>query len=252
MSLVVVLLMVLVTVIITYAGPKLALMALSIGGGILISLLQHNKWRSANDQACATAKSHWEMALAMWRKQEVQAVLLAARRIELEQSLVALNSMATERQKRLNQLEKERFERQRERYLDHFYLESATINRIGPSRKAMLLSFGIETAADVVAAQIQQIPGFGVALTEELLDWRRQLENRFHPNPHEPLNPLDIVGMDQALATLRQQLLATLRNGPAELSRLSQEINAGRARVLPLLDKAWIAWQYAENCRAAH
>lgn len=69
--------------------------------------------------------------------------------------------------------------RQKTAFLDQFSVRSASIPGIGPAKTATLVSFGVETAADVSRAKVQRVPGFGDVLTGKLLNWRRQLESRF-------------------------------------------------------------------------
>jgi DNA-binding helix-hairpin-helix protein with protein kinase domain len=64
-------------------------------------------------------------------------------------------------------------------YLEAWTISKATIPDIGYSRKAILASFGIETAADVERHVVSRVPGFGKHLCERLLTWRRQLERAF-------------------------------------------------------------------------
>lgn len=66
-------------------------------------------------------------------------------------------------------------------YLERQIIAHASIPDIGTSRKAVLASFGIETAADVERHAIQRIPGFGPHLTDRLLSWRRGCEQKFSP-----------------------------------------------------------------------
>jgi DNA-binding helix-hairpin-helix protein with protein kinase domain len=68
-------------------------------------------------------------------------------------------------------------------YLDSFRISPGCVQGIGAGRIAQLVSFGIETAADVDARAIEQVPGFADQLTERLLKWRRDLEKRFRFNP---------------------------------------------------------------------
>ena len=68
-------------------------------------------------------------------------------------------------------------------YLDSFRIGPGCIHGIGAGRIAQLVSFGIETAADLDLTIVSQIPGFGDQLTERLLKWRRELERRFRFNP---------------------------------------------------------------------
>ena len=48
-------------------------------------------------------------------------------------------------------------------------------SEIGSARKAVLASFGIETAADVNQSKVLAIQGFGPGLVAELMAWRQGL-----------------------------------------------------------------------------
>lgn len=85
--------------------------------------------------------------------------------------------------KELSELKSNREARQRADYLDRFRIRSASISGIGPSKKATLASFGIETAADVTDWAVSRVPGFAEVMTERLVDWRRSKERRFRYNP---------------------------------------------------------------------
>jgi DNA-binding helix-hairpin-helix protein with protein kinase domain len=148
-------------------------------------------------------------------------------------------------------LEGEREIRQRQRYLDRFRIDRAKIRGIASGRIAMLASYGIETAADIEGANIMRIPGFGEMLTSELERWRRGHGRNFRFNPNEPVDRRDLDAIDRELEARRQNLLSTLRQGPDLLRRLSQEINAARSRLMPTLEKAWIALKIAEARRSA-
>ena len=115
----------------------------------------------------------------------------------------------------------------------------------------MLASYGIETAADIKKAKIMQIPGFGEALTSELVEWRKKHEQNFRFNPNEPLNRHEVDTMDRDLESERQNALGYLRCGPDSLRRVSQEIVAARTRLMPLLEKTWTGLKINEAKRDA-
>ncbi len=115
----------------------------------------------------------------------------------------------------------------------------------------MLASYGIETAGDIKKSKIMQIPGFGEALTSELVEWRKMHERNFRFNSNEPVDRHAIDAMDRDLESQRQNLLSNLRHGPDSLRRLSQEISAARVRLTPLLEKAWTGLKVAEAKRDA-
>lgn len=69
--------------------------------------------------------------------------------------------------------------RQRQTYLDSFSIRNANISGIGPAKTATLISFAIETAADINRSAVLQVPGFGDVMTGKLVKWRRKHESRF-------------------------------------------------------------------------
>src|SRR5262249_23095837 len=71
------------------------------------------------------------------------------------------NSLPARRAARLQELERDRFRQQLEQYLENFFIEHAAISGIGPGHRATLVSYGIETAADVHKQRIVAVPGFG-------------------------------------------------------------------------------------------
>ena len=118
---------------------------------------------------------------------------------------------------------------------------------IGPGRSSMLASYGIETAADIDARKVKAIPGFGPALTAELMAWRRSHERNFRYNADEPLNPLDVAALDREIEASRRKLIAALQRGPESLRSIHREILVSRPALLPMLHDAWQDLKEAET-----
>jgi DNA-binding helix-hairpin-helix protein with protein kinase domain len=170
---------------------------------------------------------------------------------DLESAHAQLVDMPNERRRRLANLEANRENLQRQRYLDRFRIGWAQIPGIGPSRTSMLASYGIETANDIDGNKVRQIPGFGEVLTSALVAWRKEHEKNFRFNPNEHVDRRDIEAVDRALEAKRQTLQTALRQGPATLMRLNREIIAARPRLMPMLEKAWDDFKVAEAQRKA-
>ncbi|MBU6414118.1 MAG: hypothetical protein KGS45_11670 [Planctomycetes bacterium] len=130
------------------------------------------------------------------------------------------------------------------RYLQRYMISSASIPDIGPSRKAVLASFGIETAADIDRKIIHTIPGFGRRLTDHLIYWRMSCE-KHAPSfnaakaPVDWLNRIrsrhsvDIADKTATLRTLISEYRTTHRSyenrfavTAAELDRIRQKCRA--------------------------
>jgi DNA-binding helix-hairpin-helix protein with protein kinase domain len=202
------------------------------------------------DRSYSIAFSEWNSALSRW-KREASREAFDKKREELVKAYMELNDLPNERQRRFAKLESEREMRQRKRYLDRFKIGQSNIPGIGPTRTAMLASYGIETASDVDSYKINRIPGFGRVLTSELVGWRRRHERNYRFNPNEPIDRRDIMAMDRDLEVRKQTWISALQQGPLELRRLNQEINASRPRLLPKLQEAWTALKIAEAHRNA-
>ena len=82
----------------------------------------------------------------------------------------------------------ERREMEMKAFLQTRLIRHASIPDVGSGRKASLLSYGIETAADVTSAAVSRVSGFGSALTKRLTEWRRQCESKFVFDAAQPLS----------------------------------------------------------------
>lgn len=135
-------------------------------------------------------------------------------RSDLDTSITAYKGHNDRLQQELLKLKSTREGRQRTAYLDQFSIRRAKISGIGPAKKATLISFGIETAADVRHSAVRRVPGFGDVLTGKLMDWRRRHEVRFRYNPAP--NAQDIADektLRARFAAEKAKLETTIRNG---------------------------------------
>src|SRR5260370_38598161 len=124
------------------------------------------------------------------------------------------------------------------RFLDNYQIAHAKIKGVGSTRKATLRSYGIETAADVQAARIQQISGFGPSMTAVLVAWRTSTERRFVFNPAQPINPQAVAQIQADVARKRITLQAALQQGltdfrpqPSEVQTLKNSLNASAVQL---------------------
>jgi hypothetical protein len=146
----------------------------------------------------------------------------AKKKKQLEALHAEWNSLPGRRAARLQELERDRFKQQLEQYLENFFIEHATIAGIGPGRKATLESYGIETAADVDSQRIVAVPGFGPAMAEKLMDWRRETERGFRFDPSNGIDPQKIVAVDRDIATQKRKIEQDLIAGSNELAQIKR------------------------------
>ncbi len=183
--------------------------------------------RSAEDRF-KSVKSRWD--------QEASDQRFVTHLRQLEHERDQLHELPNVRRRRYQELENARERDQRRRYLEQIEIEDASIPGVGPSRKAMLASYNIETAWDVNEAPIMRVPGFGPALTGELLKWRRGVEAKFRFDASKGVDPRDIVALDREMVDTKRKLEHNISNGPQALTQIRDHILAQRMALKPLVD----------------
>ena len=136
---------------------------------------------------------------------------------------------------------------QRARYLGQFRIEDAGLHNIGPARCAVLRSWGIETAAEVDATKIAEIPGFGRNLTDRLVNWRWGREQNFKFMPLAIADPLEVQKLDREIAARRIKLMRELRNGIADIERGMKVFGNERSAHWRPLESAFNDWMVARH-----
>ena len=113
--------------------------------------------------------------------------------------------------------------RQLHAFLDQHFLDDAVITGVGPAKKAALLSFGIETAADVDWGRVHAVKGFGTVLTGAVVQWRKTCEQQFRFDPQRAVSQADLDAVRAKYAHRRKHLEAELSKGPNELHVIQQQ-----------------------------
>ncbi|CAM2139612.1 Helix-hairpin-helix domain-containing protein [Pararobbsia alpina] len=132
-------------------------------------------------------------------------------------------------------------------YLERFFISDHDIPGIGPTRKAMLESFGVESAADVSWNRVRSIKGFGERLTGELVAWRKSLEARFVFDPNKGIAPADLATLQQRYAQLRRQLEGALAAGPSQLTQSKNKLEQQRGYLREMVLNADLQVAQAEE-----
>lgn len=129
---------------------------------------------------------------------------------------------ACEREKEI--LIRDKKNAQLEQWLKSNFIRNATIPKIGSGRMVTLESYGIATAFDVLEHQVRQIPGFGDVLTENLLSWRRMVEQDFHFDPTKEIPASVLLRVEGQYLPKQQRLIQSLVAGRKELVAMATSI----------------------------
>jgi DNA-binding helix-hairpin-helix protein with protein kinase domain len=170
-----------------------------------------------------------------------------ARRDELRNQKETYENLAQIRQLKLQHLEAEARKNRLEEFLDQFEINDAEIKGINPTVKTVLLSHGVETAADVSEIKkLKQIPSIGNLRARWLLEWRRGLEQKFVFDPAKGVPHEARVRIERDVDALRFRLESELSEGARHLRRMKREIEINLQRLQPALAQARLELSQAE------
>jgi DNA-binding helix-hairpin-helix protein with protein kinase domain len=217
---------------------------LILGGGILAGVLPPKELkrlrqeRSQAETACRNVQEAWTQHAGNQKFAEIKS--------QTDSFIGSLSDLPNEEQHQLKILEQKKRDAQLNRHLERFLIAHAKIKKVGSGRKAVLRSFGIETAADINPSRISAIQGFGPSLVSELMAWRQIAINKFVYNAAEPVNPADLSALKVKIATRRRELEDKIRNSVANLQQASSFVLEQRKKLSGLANRTFIALKQAE------
>jgi DNA-binding helix-hairpin-helix protein with protein kinase domain len=133
----------------------------------------------------------------------------------------------------------------RNQFLRTCFISDHDIDRIGPGRKALLASYGIETAADVDEERLLGVRGIGPVLAGNLLAWRRKMLAQFKYDPQAAVPEAETRAVVLKYKQLEEGLRGQLQRGVGELETL-----AGRTEEQLRPVQTWIETVLAQAAQA--
>ena len=140
----------------------------------------------------------------------------AAKLAELQTLRSEYNGLPLQRQRKMQELERNKYQLQLAQFLDQFNLSEAKIVGIGVGRKQMLASYGVDTAADITPPNLSQVPGIGPKFAERLMNWRKGIEPRFRFDPQKAIDRLEIEKIEREIRSRRADLESRIQKGVSE------------------------------------
>ncbi len=150
-----------------------------------------------------------------------------------------------QREREIRALTQNRRQQQLQAHLEGFEIATARIPGVGRGKVATLLSYGIETAADIDQGRIEAVPGFGPKTASSLALFRKACEASFRFDVDRAVEPARIAALDGMLAQRRTKLESDVGAGLAQLrSMVSGELRhraaleAAAAELRPIYARA--------------
>jgi len=150
------------------------------------------------------------------------------RRTELERARVELAGLDGEHARGLAELETKRRQHQLDAYLRRQRIADAALGALDRGAKAVLESYGIETADEVSEASLSRVRVLAEPARKALLGWRTRLESRFVFDPSRGVDPRQREAFERATLKRRADLVQKLVDGPARLRNAEQQVRVAR------------------------
>ena len=166
---------------------------------------------------------------------------------ELQNRREAWENLTRIREWHLRELESQTRAAQLGDFLDQFAIAESDIQGVSARVKTSLLSYGVETAADITETKLEQVRGIDRKRADRLLEWRRALEHRFAFDPTRDVPQQARLKVEREIDELRLRLEHELSNGATYLRRLGCDIDESRRQLAPLLTEARCRLAQAER-----
>lgn len=173
------------------------------------------------------AKLKWGQLSERWHNEAGQSSF-DKKLSELTKCMQEYQGLEDYKKHRIKQMCASQRDRQLKVHLQRYRLEDAKIDGIGPSRKATLAAYGIESAADVSQNAIRQVPGFGPSFTRKLISWKNDVERLFVYDSSKGIPKSDLDDLDMEVAAKRKKLEQELLAGPTQLLQIGNQIKVRR------------------------
>jgi DNA-binding helix-hairpin-helix protein with protein kinase domain len=192
---------------------------------------QREQIRRLVNQEYTRRYDHWNGINAQMKRLEQHWCALAERfdadfanlKCSLETARNRYQNLKVEHDTEFAQLSQNAEAMQRSDFLQSKYISDARIKNIGPGRQAVLISYGVETADDIDETTIREIPGFGPTYTQNLLDWRKELERQFRFDPKTGIPPDHVRALAAKFRQFQQSLQLELQQGAVRLKVVASQ-----------------------------
>lgn len=222
-----------------------SLLGLLAIGGAWYAFKQLPDATSKLEAAKNTAQVAWNTICQDWQTKTGNQPYLHTR-LEALKAIKQLAELPNEEKRLLQELNQKRRDLQLIVFLEKYRLDRANITHIGPGRRLQLASYGIETAADVTKQRVLGIPGFGDAIANSLLAWRKSVEAKFVFNAAVPVDPKEIAKVKAQVAKQKAAKVSEARRLIHQLDSVAANAKARRRTMQPGLQASYRALKQAE------
>lgn len=158
---------------------------------------------------------------------------------ELKRARTELDGLDEAHARGLSELDVRRRQHQLDASLRKQRIAAANLPALDRGTKAVLESYGIETADQVSLPSLSNVRSLSEPAQKALLAWRAHQESRFVFDPSKGVDPSARAALERAIQKRRADLVQKLLDGPALLGSATQQITVARqtlgAEIEPLV-----------------
>jgi DNA-binding helix-hairpin-helix protein with protein kinase domain len=162
-----------------------------------------------------TAKSSWYLVVADGKQKQILSSAKSA--------WMKIDSLKTKFDKEFSSSLSSVRQQHKDSYLRSWLIADANISGIGPGRSSTLASYGIETAADISAARLYGINGFGPVLTSSLLAWKDVLLQQYRQPSEDQIAKREERSLLTSYMKNRRQASADFQHAMETFDEYSRE-----------------------------
>lgn len=192
-------------------------------------------WLNPSIQACSKALKETDSQITTARGEQQKIISeynkeFELHALELKKVILSLKFIANIRADCLQAVKDERQKAALSSYLQRFRIRQYKIPQIGPSRLTTILSFGIETAADINRSDLIRA-GLPSNAIYELLDWRSKKEALFSFDPNRALSAAEC---DDAERRAQEKIKKMRENAAAIEVKINEATRQTQLKLRPL------------------
>jgi DNA-binding helix-hairpin-helix protein with protein kinase domain len=183
-----------------------------------------------------TARHIWELWYRKWTT-EAGDVAFNKELSHIRELKLKYESIDREYRNELVALEKNKKDRQQQKFLEHCSVDDCPVPGLSADRKRALRAAGILSAADITQKKLYGIPQFDNTLINQVLAWRDRMEKNFLFNPKLGIDPSDLLSLVHKYQPMVKPVERDLVQGIRKLRRVQDDIIKKRALLQPTVER---------------
>jgi DNA-binding helix-hairpin-helix protein with protein kinase domain len=226
--------------------PLFALFYFACAGQVLWRFLKGDGRNRELELAASEAREKLIEVIRRWNAacEDERFDRLYERLDELKERLLEI---PRQREARVKALSEQAAHLQLDRFLSLFRIDQAKLPHVSQTEIAMLSSFDMDSADDVLRRGADMQGVISEAASKQLIAWANACARRFNFDASRGADPDDVREIDQLLGAQQEQLLASLHKGHDELKEISESIHAERGEAQRAIMNARVALQKLEK-----